>query len=168
MPSTLVLEECKGGDCGEGELCSNDVDEPGRASEGFCLSRRGAEATADRMGAVKIEENAVCVGVAHLQHLSSEELVYDRHRLARVLCDESGSCATPGHVVVYRGQPLMMRRYCDLVGCDSRIGYVNTLRYKRGVTVASRTTALVFTAFAARYGSRVEEKVLAVLVRAGL
>lgn len=73
MPSNFILEEYKGGDCGDGGMCSNEVEASGRESEGLCGSRKVGEAIAESMG-VKIKENGVCVSVKHLQHLSSEEL----------------------------------------------------------------------------------------------
>lgn len=166
LPSGLRLQDCNGGDCGEGESCSNEVNVDGRERRGHCVSKRVLELLAQRMGGVEIE--TVCIGVEHLEHVSREELVYDSHRLARVLCDGNRSCATPGHMVVFQGRPMMMKRYCDLARCTSRVMYVNSPRYRRGVTVASRTEGLVFTAFAARYSSTAEEKVLALAVRVGL
>lgn len=89
---------------------------------------------------------------------------------AEVLCDESGSCATSGHMVVFKGRAMRMRSYCELgeVNCQRSRMTVNSPRMRLATRVASNTKALLFTAMAARYDSRAEEVVLRALVHAGL
>lgn len=113
-------------------------------------------------------DSDVCIDARSLQHLRPEELVFKEHRIAHVVCDATQSCATPGHVVVYRGQSMMMRSYCDLVVCSKKVMHVNSPRFGRRVRVPSKTQDLEFTAFAARYETRAEELLLSVAIRAGL
>ena len=114
-------------------------------------------------------EDEVCIGANALTHLSADELVYSEHRRSRVMCDERGSCATGGHMVVWNGKGMAMRKYCEVVGgCVVRVMWVNSPKYKRGIMVRSRSEGLLFTAFAARYGTRVEEAVLNAALRMGL
>lgn len=105
-----------------------------------------------------------CVDVRALQ---GRPLVYAQHRRRLVLCDSAGSCATPGHVVVWKGAAMMMKSYCALVSCQRTVAWVNSPAYARGLRVVSRTSGLEYTAFAARYETAVEERALAVAVRAG-
>lgn len=112
--------------------------------------------------------DGVCVAVEHLAGLSSGDLTFAKHREAWVWCDVSGSCATGGHVVVWRGTAMRMRRYCDSVGgCIRRRMLVNSPRWRRRLRVESRTVGLKFTALAARWETALEEKMLATLVRLG-
>lgn len=114
-------------------------------------------------------EEKVCVDAGALQHMAREELVYDRHVRASVLCDVMGSCATAGHIVRFEGKAMMMKSYCELVGgCVGKRIYVNSPRYRRGLAVETKTKGLVYTAFAARYETRAEEKLLSTAVHVGL
>ena len=63
---------------------------------------------------------------------------------------------------------MMMKKYCERAGCEERVMEVNSLRYKKGMRVASKTDGLEYTVFAARYETRAEEAVLATAVRMGL
>lgn len=113
-------------------------------------------------------EEEVCVDASALEHLERHELVFAKHVTARVLCDLSGSCATRGHMVVWKGDAMMMRSYCDVVGCQEKVIKVNSPKYRRGLRVRTKTEGLEFTAFAARYESTTEEGVLKAAVRVGL
>lgn len=113
-------------------------------------------------------EDGICIDAKALRHFTSDQLVFQKHARAIVLCDKNESCTTPGHMVVYRGAAMMMRSYCDVVGCEKRVMEVNSPRYRRGLRVMSRTEGLEYTAFAARYGTRGEEVVMQVAVRVGL
>lgn len=114
------------------------------------------------------EQESVCIDAEALSHLQAHELVYEEHVVSRVLCDNFGSCATPGHIVQYKGSAMMMKRYCGMVGCEERSMKVNSPKYRRGMRVKSRTDGLEFTVFAARYETRAEEFVMSSAVRAGL
>lgn len=111
-----------------------------------------------------------CIAVHHLkEERSRNALLYNRDVLARVLCDENESCATPGHMVTYRKRAMMMRSYCKLVGkCTERYLKVNGVKYERGKRVESRSAELSFSAFAARFESKLEELVLKTAVHMGL
>ncbi|CAN8064314.1 unnamed protein product [Agarophyton chilense] len=113
-------------------------------------------------------DDQVCIDANALSHLHVNDLVYKTHRIARVLCDGHQSCATPGHMVVFNGRAMMMRTYCDLVSCDQRIMQVNSPRFKPSIRIPSSTDGLHFTAFAARYQTRMEEIALTTVVHAGL
>lgn len=116
----------------------------------------------------KVVGGGVCVDAGLLGHLEKKDVVFEEDVWAEVLCDSWGSCATGGHLVVVEGKAMMMRRYCARVNCERRIMRVNSPRWSTGVRVASRTKHLVFTAFAARFETKVEEIVLQNLVRIGL
>ncbi|CDF39024.1 unnamed protein product [Chondrus crispus] len=114
------------------------------------------------------DDDVVCIDAAALDHVARQDLVFSNHVLKAVLCDMYGSCATDGHIVEYRGHAMMMRTYCDLVGCSKREVEVNSPRYRRRLRVPSRTEGLEFTSLAARYSTRVEERMLAIVVHIGL
>lgn len=109
-----------------------------------------------------------CIDARALGHLAEEDLVLGKHATAHVLCDVNESCATPGHVVVFNGKPMMMRTYCASVGCERKVMTVNSPRFQRALRVRSRTDRLEYTAFAARYETTAEEALMKVAVRAGL
>ncbi|CAN8075631.1 unnamed protein product [Agarophyton chilense] len=169
------MKSCaKSSECDSGEVC---VDSGNTSAQPFCFSKAAAEKDDDltpidgptNPNASPIAQASdVCIAVHSLQHLAGSELMYARHRLARVLCDSNLSCATPGHVVVYQGSPMMMDSYCKLAACVDRIMHVNSPRYLRALRIPSSTEGLHFTAFAARYRSNVEERVLSTAVRIGL
>lgn len=146
-------------DCGDGEDCvSTRVDVP------RCVSKKAR----DGLDGGGVLRGGICVDVDLLGHLDRKELVFEKHARARVLCDEAGSCATPGHVVRWGGRVGMMRSYCEEVGCVEKVIWVNSPRYRVGLLVPTRTKGLAFTAFAARFETRAEEGVLAAAVRLGL
>lgn len=109
-----------------------------------------------------------CIGADSLQDVPQHRLVYKRHQIAHVVCDMNNSCATGGHMVIFDGKAMMMSTYCDLVVCEKRIMYVNSPKWGRKVMIDSKTEGLQFTAFAARYNTVTEERVLSTLVRMGL
>ena len=113
-------------------------------------------------------EAASCISIHSLRHLEREELVFGRDRMETVLCDRRNSCATAGHMVRFKGRGMMMRSYCGIVRCDRRRMFVNSPKYRRGLLVPSRSEGLVFTAFAARFATRVEEHILTAAVHLGL
>lgn len=113
-------------------------------------------------------EDPICVDARALSHLHPGELVFKKHSMARVLCDQHENCATEGHIVIFKEKAMMMRSYCLTVGCSERTIPVNSPRYQRGLRVATNTEGLYFTAFAARYATRFEEAAVQVAVRAGL
>ncbi|PXF40560.1 hypothetical protein BWQ96_09734 [Gracilariopsis chorda] len=110
----------------------------------------------------------VCVDVRALSAFQSHQLLFEKHGMAWVLCDANESCTTAGHMVVFRGQVMMMNTYCDIVGCEKRSMHVNSPRNTRGLRVQSRTGGLAYTVFAARHETRMEEGVLLVVIRLGL
>lgn len=113
------------------------------------------------------QDNEVCIDAQALQHMDRKDLVFEDHVWSRVLCDEMGSCATSGHMVIFRGKRMMMKTYCGMVSCVHRVVQVNSPKQRRALRVDSNTEGLQFTAFAARYGSRAEEMALAAAIRVG-
>lgn len=113
-------------------------------------------------------DNRVCIDVQALHGFKRRELVFETHQQARVLCDKYGSCATPGHVVLFHGRGMMMRSYCDLTSCEERVMMVNSPKYRRRLFVSSSTTGLQYTSLAARYETRGEEMLLTALIRVGI
>lgn len=167
------VKNCKkNSDCDDGELC---VTNNSNSDDPFCYSSDAVKKN-DDLRAISDPSNPraspdadnVCIAVHSLRHLERHELVYENDRMASVMCDASGSCATPGHIVLYRGQTMMMASYCAAVKCDKRVMKVNSPRYTRALRIPSKSEGLEFTAFAARYETPTEEKVLAAAVRVGL
>lgn len=119
------------------------------------------------------DEEGVCIDAQLLAHLHPHELIYAQARPARVLCDAHGTCATPGHVVLYNAVGMLMRTYCARhasphARCVWRRRLVNSPRMRVGLRVASRSPRLQFSALAARFETDFEEMVLARLVHAGV
>ena len=145
---------CKEEGCVEGERCIN--------IEGLdiCVSEKAI---------AKFSLNEACVAVHHLNEegIIKSQRVFDADRLAVVLCDENNSCATPGHMVSFRGKGMMMRSYCKLIECTQSIMRVNSPIHSRKMRVTSRSEGLVFTAFAAKWVTAFEERVLWGLIRMG-
>lgn len=112
--------------------------------------------------------STVCVDARALAHLPREALVFPQHVRSAVLCDTYGSCATPGHMITFHGRPMMMTSYCALERCTRRVMFVNSPKYRRRLTIDSKTEHLKFTALAARYESATEELVLSTAVHIGL
>eukprot|EP00737_Agarophyton_chilense_P002610 gb/GEZJ01002986.1/.p1 GENE.gb/GEZJ01002986.1/~~gb/GEZJ01002986.1/.p1 ORF type:complete len:448 (-),score=10.61 gb/GEZJ01002986.1/:956-2299(-) len=113
-------------------------------------------------------ESWVCISVLHLSHFHESDLVYSTHRQARVLCDSRNNCATAGHIVIYRRIPMMMSSYCSEVRCTEKTMEVNSPKYKSARKIRSNSENLMFTSFAARYNSIVEEKLLRIIIKMGL
>lgn len=139
--------------------------------------------TAD-IGTNDDDDGSSCIAVSSLASTltsnAARALVYVQHRRAAVLCDGAGNCATPHHIVVHAGTAQTMASYCALLssfssstrreqaGCTRRVALVNSPRMTRGLRVPSRSPDLAFTAFAAPYGTRAEEWLLAAVVYVGL
>ena len=155
----LVPIECSSSDdCSvEGEVC---VQIPDIAQ--VCGSKQAAK----NEGFKTIGD--VCIDARALNHLPKDQLVFSKHAVSRVLCDEYDSCATSGHMVVFRGQAVRMGKYCDLVGCTEAVMEVNSARFSRGMRIESKTEGLEYTVFAARYNTQVEESMIRLAVQFGL
>lgn len=143
-------------DCVTGEVCESASIVGFPMEERMCISKRAAD------------EEGGCIASHHIVHLHQDELVYPKDRFARVLCDDNNNCATPGHIVQVKGSAMMMKSYCKIAGCTREVMRVNSPRYSRGRVVASLSNDLVFTSFAARYETLVEERILCAAVRIGL
>lgn len=159
-------------DCEDGEVCA--ISEQTSDAKAECRSSDsvkkddGYKEVGGTVAAPSPSANDVCIGVHLLSQFSNKQLVFDKHLLAHVLCDSRRNCATAGHMVMYNGQAMMMRTYCDMVSCKREVMEVNSPRYSRGLRVQSASRKLEFTAFAARYETRTEEKLLGAAVRVGL
>lgn len=150
----LNLVRCtQNSDCPGGERCLLSSENP------FCVSN-----DIDDDG----KRKKVCIAVHSLKHLSREDLVYEQDVSAIVLCDDKNSCATPGHIVHYKGRAMMMKTYCEDVGCTETVMKVNSPKYQKALRVASNSQHLSFTSFAARYETRFEESMLRTAVHMGL
>ena len=141
-------------DCEDGENCINF---DGADS---CISER----------AIDKYELDICVAVHHLNEegIEMSQRVFNTDRLANVLCDYNTSCATPGHMVMYNGRGMMMRSYCEIVGCRPGIMRVNSPKFRKQIRLNSHSEGLVFTALAAKWGTATEERVLRGLIRLGV
>lgn len=107
-----------------------------------------------------------CIDSKALDHFNANELVFKEHKIASVLCDHVGSCATPGHMVMWKGRGMMMRTYCLEVGrCNVGVILVNSPRWSIGKRVPSKTKGLEYTAFAARFETAMEEFALKTALR---
>lgn len=121
----------------------------------------------------------VCVGIAHIAHLPRSRLVFPEHRRASVLCDPFGTCATPGHMVLFEGRAMMMRTYCDYylrsdqggqqqqqhARCSKRVTWVNSPRMQFNLRIHTNSPGLVITPLAAAFGTVAEEQVLRIVAR---
>lgn len=190
------LFKCEGEDkCGEGQGCgfrnkpngeivmkqpfcvSNEMNFEcyRQVTAGLSLEGKGPEESAE--GSPEVSETpqndgtggngeGVCIGTKHLGEFNQDELVFDEHQMANVLCDNAGSCATPGHIVIWEGQGIMMKTYCNIVGgCTREKMTVNSPKWKAGRRIKSDSEGLSFSVYAARYESNVEESVLKSVVR---
>lgn len=186
---TVSANEIKGDSCTsssgsclcvsrENNVCSTSEDclqldrcmKVGRTDYSLCISCNGVDS--DIGIDLEAVDNGngncpVCIAASMLSEFGAADLVYRAHRRAQVLCDMQGSCATEGHMVVYRGDAMMMETYCERVDvvCRRVATVVNSPRMRKGLRVASRTDGLEFTALAARFGTKVEEMVLGTLLR---
>ena len=113
-------------------------------------------------------EPAVCIAIHALSHLSQDQLVFSKHRFANVLCDEMNNCATPGHIVHYKSRPMMMKNYCNIVACKNEVMRVNSPKWSKAFRVPSNSNELQFTAYAARFETRTEERLMKLAVHMGL
>lgn len=113
------------------------------------------------------DNNNVCIAVDALKRFSSDELVFKHRKQAAVLCDQHENCATPGHMVVYQGNGMMMSAYCtqNSVTCNRRVKLVNSPRMKPGLRIPSRHPELQFTALAASKQTFVKHVFLKVVLR---
>lgn len=119
-------------------------------------------------GSSSTSTSAVCID-AKLVEASGHQQVYETHRVAEVLCDTSGSCATAGHIVVFNGKTMMMSKYCMQAadGCQRRTMEVNSPQMGSNVRVKTHTIGLEMTALAARFCTRMEEVILRAFVHFG-
>lgn len=152
-------------DCPGGEVCAKSAAHPAMCVSPPHIDFVGRNATL-KEAPEKIVD-AACVEVGILEQWGGDMVFAERQR-AWVLCDALQSCATGGHMVVWKGRAMMMSTYCQHVACERRVMWVNSPRWRRGLAVPSRTNGLAFTAFAARWGTRTEEIFLKGFVRAGL
>ena len=146
-------------DCDSGESCVGSRVAPPR-----CMDTT----VRDNIGSEEFQSGSVCIDIDALSQFHPQELVFHKHQLAHVLCDSAGSCATPGHIVVYNDKSMMMRSYCDIVSCRSEVKRVNSPSWKKGMRIDSRSEGLQYTAFAARWGTKAEEHVLNAVIRVGM
>eukprot|EP00737_Agarophyton_chilense_P002984 gb/GEZJ01003451.1/.p1 GENE.gb/GEZJ01003451.1/~~gb/GEZJ01003451.1/.p1 ORF type:complete len:482 (-),score=42.20 gb/GEZJ01003451.1/:2040-3485(-) len=141
-----------------------------------CESQAGCspnEACIFSNGTASCEEVAalgenICIAVETLKHTTEGKLLYKKHIAARVLCDSLENCATTGHMVLFRGQAMMMKSYCAQVGCKQRVKWVNSPRYQPGWRGRALGSELFFTAFAARFEAVIEEHILSFAIGIGL
>lgn len=113
---------------------------------------------------------APCIAVSALYEFTAHQLVFSEHIRAGVLCDKWGSCATPGHIVVFQNKAMMMRTYCSTVtgGCARRVMLVNSPRIALGLKVKADSPDFHYTALSARYETPLEEFVLSAIIRGGV
>lgn len=162
-----VSQECSGAKIpGVGSVCLAGRPKP----EAVDTNSSNSSAVGSPMASVSNSSSAtgVCIGVKSIRHLSSKQLLYEKHLLAHVLCDGFESCATPGHIVTYKGRSMMMKTYCETAGCEATRMLVNSPKYRRGLNIRSETPGLWFTVHAARYESKLEEHVLRAAIGVGL
>lgn len=154
QPDTSADNDKDDGDDGE----DDKADKPSSSQNSSAGSENQKSAPSD-----------ACIDAALLSHLPATQHVFREHRTARVLCDHSGSCATPGHMVVFQGVPMSMRAYCGRLAhaCASRVMQVNSPKFSRTLRIASRSAGLQFTALAARFETALEERALAFAIRIG-
>lgn len=114
-------------------------------------------------------ENA-CIALDALKGYASSSLVFATHKRTNVLCDNYGSCATAGHMVIYKHVAMSMSSYCGMTGisCVRQIKLVNSPRMKLGLRIESKSKDLVFTALSASRGTRLEERFLKMVILVGV
>lgn len=112
----------------------------------------------------------ICIAIDSLKHLPGIKYVFKSAKRAVVLCDNSETCATPSHIVIYKGQVLTMKDYCGFVdgGCTRKVKLVNSPKMESGLRLLSRQKHLVFTAFAAQFNTRIEKLFFKGIVKLGL
>lgn len=126
----------------------------------------GTHSSGSAEAEIEKEEGGVCIAMHHMEHFEESALVFSSSRMAHVLCDKGGNCATKGHFILVKGDAMMMGDYCSMVHCVRRMMAVNSPRMKRGLRVKGRTEGVEFSAMAVRWGTRAEK--LAVKVALGL
>lgn len=170
----LRLTRCEvSRDCQKGEYCGNvDGQDSGLR---VCLANdiKALPSELRREGGMNetigSKSSGVCMDSKLLKELDKEELVFKDDILADVLCDEFDSCATAGHMIVWNGSSMMMKRYCTKQGikCRKEVIYVNSPKWRMGRRIESYTEGLELTAIAARFESRIEETILRSVIHAG-
>lgn len=170
-----VVKGCNGEkDCTDGEVCGKAPFLPAACmtkkvvEDRKWVTLKSPEKPEEEKDETVPKSSEGCIAVDLLRHLNRHELVYKNHRMMKALCDDAGSCATPGHMVLYGGRGMMMSSYCRVVKCVERHMLVNSPAYGRAVRVNTLSKGLVFTAFAARYGTRAEEGLMSAAIRIGL
>lgn len=163
----IVLRPCDSSkDCQSGDRCKRYVEKEENTTCVSCSYENG-----DRFEDVDSGDScSVCVAVKHLHDVHRSKRVFSSDVRANVLCDDNGSCATPGHIVLFNNQPMMMRSYCSLIpsSCVKRVMYVNSPKMTSNLKIESETTGLYFSVYAARFETKFEERFLAALLHAGL
>lgn len=142
----------------EGEVCLRS-----RIAAPRCVSR---EARTNFNGGKIFEgARAVCVDAKLLKGV---EKVFEKDQVAKVLCDRWDQCATKGHMVTWGdGKVGMWKTYCEESGgCTEAVKMVNSPKWKRGLRVEGKDVS--FTAFAARWESKTEERLLRGVMRMGM
>lgn len=104
----------------------------------------------------------VCIAVDALKGFAASSLIFTTHKRTFVLCDQHDSCATAGHMVIYKHVPMTMSSYCNMTGikCVRRLKWVNSPRMKLGLRIMSNPKDLMFTALSASKGTKLEEQLL--------
>lgn len=144
--------------CPTGERCTQVSKGPPKVT--VCFSSN----MADRL---KLAEAGSCIDARALEHFEREDLVFEEDRIAEVYCDQHESCATGGHMIVFKEKAMMMMSYCQIVRCDKKKIKVNSPKYHRGLRLKSNTDGLEYTAFAAQFETRIEEFAMSKAIRAG-
>lgn len=138
-PETPATGGADGGESGSDG--NSDDDSTGGAGSGE--SGSDGDSDGDSNGVINSDGNSdVCIDASALRHIHPNDLVFDKHSLARVLCDSNHSCSTPGHIVAFYGQAMMMKTYCAMVGYSQEMMHVNSPRFSRGVKIPSHTHEL--------------------------
>lgn len=159
--------------CSANKACDDDSVCINMVGMGLCTTCEAYEqVTSDGMTQIPIFGKNTCGGVCVdanlLSHIDQQELIFSTHRRASVLCDAHGSCATSGHIVVYKEKSMMMCSYCEMDGnCSRKVMSVNSPKMGLNVRVPTKTEGLEFTALAAKHGSIAEEVLLSALIKIG-
>lgn len=116
------------------------------------------------------ETPSVCIAAEDLVDFDGSDLVFAENRRGGVLCDQFDSCATPGHMVEFRGRSMSMKEYCavDSIHCVKRIKFVNSPKMKMGLRIKSKSKHLMFTALSASKETWLETRILAAILRLGI
>lgn len=153
-------------ECLENDRCvtAQGQDGPTRV----CISCKG---DIDEYSATAVDEgNCICIAIDSLKNFDKSSLVFDTRQRASVLCDEYENCATPGHMVIYKTEPMSMTTYCsqETISCRRTVKFVNSPKMKLGLRVSSFKKDLEFTVFAAAKETRLEETVLRWVLSIGI